>query len=184
MKKSSLKYSAGLSRFLFYFGNIVIGIIFVSPLIWMISASLKPEAEIFANMNSIRTFFPSHASLANYIEVFNRMNLLRVFRNTLLYIALILLLDLLLNSMCGYALAKFSFIGKGAILNLVVALMVLPMEAIMLPSRAVPVVGIVAPAVLAVIAMEAILTVHLAPMFHPMCSRTIPLSRIRRRCKM
>ena len=123
MKKSSLKFSAGLSRFLFYFGNIVIGIIFVSPLIWMISASLKPEAEIFANMNSIRTFIPSHASLANYIEVFNRMNLLRVFRNTLLYIALILLLDLLLNSMCG----------KGAILNLVVALMVLPMEAIMLP---------------------------------------------------
>ena len=129
MKKSSLKFSAGLSRFLFYFGNIVIGIIFVSPLIWMISASLKPEAEIFANMNSIRTFIPSHASLANYIEVFNRMNLLRVFQNTFLYIALILLLDLLLNSMCGYALAKFSFIGKGAILNLVVALMVLPMDA-------------------------------------------------------
>ena len=133
MKKSSLKFSASLSKFLFYFGNIVIGIIFVSPLIWMISASLKPEAEIFANMNSIRTFIPTHASFANYAEVFTRMNLPRVFRNTLLYIALILILDLLLNSMCGYALAKFNFKGKGAILNLVVALMVLPMEAIMLP---------------------------------------------------
>ena len=133
MNKSSLKFSASLSKFLFYFGNIVIGIIFVSPLIWMISASLKPEAEIFANMNSIRTFIPTHASFANYAEVFTRMNLPRVFRNTLLYIALILILDLLLNSMCGYALAKFNFKGKGAILNLVVALMVLPMEAIMLP---------------------------------------------------
>ncbi len=132
-RQSSLKFSAGLGKFLFYFGNIVIGIIFVSPLIWMISASLKPEAEIFANMNSIRTFLPSHASLANYAEVFKRMNLVQVFKNTLLYIALILVFDLLVNSMCGYALAKFDFKGKNAILNLVVALMVLPMEAIMLP---------------------------------------------------
>ena len=132
-KQSSLKYSAALSKFMFYFGNILIGIIFVSPLIWMVSASLKPETEIFANMNSIRTFFPTHASLDNFVEVFNRMNLPMVFKNTMLYIALILVGDLLINSMCGYALAKFEFRGRGLILNLVVALMVLPMEAIMLP---------------------------------------------------
>ena len=133
MKKSSMKFSAAFSKFMFYFGNIVIGIIFVSPLIWMISASLKPESQIFANMNSLKTFFPVSASFNNYVEVITRMNLPQVFKNTLLYIALILVLDLLVNSMCGYALAKFEFKGKGAIMNLVVALMVLPMEAIMLP---------------------------------------------------
>lgn len=133
MKKSSMKFSAAFSKFMFYFGNIVIGIIFVSPLIWMISASLKPESQIFANMNSLKTFFPVSASFNNYVEVFTRMNLPQVFKNTLLYIALILVLDLLVNSMCGYALAKFEFKGKGAIMNLIVALMVLPMEAIMLP---------------------------------------------------
>lgn len=133
MKKSSMKFSAAFSKFMFYFGNIVIGIIFVSPLIWMISASLKSESQIFANMNSLKTFFPVSASFNNYVEVFARMNLPQVFKNTLLYIALILVLDLLVNSMCGYALAKFEFKGKGAIMNLVVALMVLPMEAIMLP---------------------------------------------------
>lgn len=128
-----MKFSAAFSKFMFYFGNIVIGIIFVSPLIWMISASLKPESQIFANMNSLKTFFPVSASFNNYVEVFARMNLPQVFKNTLLYIALILVLNLLVNSMCGYALAKFEFKGKGAIMNLVVALMVLPMEAIMLP---------------------------------------------------
>ena len=133
MKKSSMKFSAAFSKFMFYFGNIVIGIIFGSPLIWMISASLKPESQIFANMISLKTFFPVSASFNNYVEVFARMNLPQVFKNTLLYIALILVLDLLVNSMCGYALAKFEFKGKGAIMNLVVALMVLPMEAIMLP---------------------------------------------------
>lgn len=117
MKKSSMKFSAAFSKFMFYFGNIVIGIIFVSPLIWMISASLKPESQIFANMNSLKTFFPVSASFNNYVEVFTRMNLPQVFKNTLLYIALILVLDLLVNSMCGYALAKFDFKGKGLVMT-------------------------------------------------------------------
>ncbi len=130
---SSMKTSKFMSKFLFYFGNIVIGLIFVSPLIWMISASLKPEAKIFANMNSLATFFPTDASLDNYQEVFSRLDMPQVLGNTLLYIALILVLDLLLNSFCGYALAKFQFKGKNLITSLVVALMVLPMEAIMLP---------------------------------------------------
>ena len=35
----------------------------------MISASLKPEAKIFANMDSLTTFLPVQASLSNYAEV-------------------------------------------------------------------------------------------------------------------
>lgn len=132
-RSQSLKMSNFLSKFLFYAGNIIIGLIFVSPLVWMISASLKPETKIFANMNSLMTFFPVDASLANYQEVFSRLDMGRVFGNTLLYIGLILFFDLLVNSLCGYALAKFDFKGKNLIMNLVVALMVLPMEAIMLP---------------------------------------------------
>lgn len=129
----SMKTQNFLTKLLFYAGNIIIGIIFVSPLIWMISASLKPEAQIFANMNSISTFIPVQASLDNFKEVFSRLNMLQVFKNTFVYIALILVLDLLLNSICGYALAKFEFRGKGLMLNFIVALMVMPMEAIMLP---------------------------------------------------
>ena len=122
-----------LSKVFFYLGNIIIGIIFVSPLLWMVSASLKPEANIFANMNSITTFLPIGATLENYVEVFSRLNLVQVFKNTFLYIGLILVFDLLLNSICGYALAKFNFKGKELMLDFVVALMVMPMEAIMLP---------------------------------------------------
>ncbi len=131
--KSSIGRKNALSRFLFYFGNLLIGIVFVSPLLWMVCASLKPEAEIFANMNSIKTFIPTHASLNNYIEVFTRLNIPNVLKNTLLYIALILAGDLFFNSICGYALAKFDFKGRNLVLSLVIALMVLPMEAIMLP---------------------------------------------------
>jgi ABC-type glycerol-3-phosphate transport system permease component len=94
----------------------------------MISASLKPEAKIFANMNSITTFFPVSASLDNYFEVFRRIDMANVFKNTLVYIGLILIFDLLINSICGYALAKFEFRGKKAVMTLVVALMVMPIS--------------------------------------------------------
>ena len=129
----SKKGSAMLGKFLFYFGNTLIGIVFVSPLIWMISASFKPEAKIFANMNSLTTFLPVDPSFDNYIEVFRRINMANVFKNTLLYIALILVFDLVINSICGYALAKFEFRGRKLMLSFIVALMVLPMEAILLP---------------------------------------------------
>ena len=129
----SKKGSAMLGKFLFYFGNTLIGIVFVSPLIWMISASFKPEAKIFANMNSLTTFLPVDPSFDNYIEVFRRINMANVFKNTLLYIALILVFDLIINSICGYALAKFDFRGRKLMLSFIVALMVLPMEAILLP---------------------------------------------------
>ncbi|MBP3226421.1 MAG: carbohydrate ABC transporter permease [Methanobrevibacter sp.] len=129
----SLKAQKSLQKILFYAGNTIIGIIFVSPLIWMISASLKTEAKIFANMNSIRTFVPEDASFDNFIEVFRRVDLMNVFKNTITYILLILVFDLLINSICGFALAKFRFKGRKLILSFVVALMVMPMEAILLP---------------------------------------------------
>ena len=128
-----LKTAHFMQKFLFYAANIIIGIIFVSPLIWMIAASLKPESLIFANMNSLLTFVPLKASLNNFVEVFTRLDMVRIFANTFVYIALILIFDLLINSICGYALAKFEFKGKGLMLNFIVALMVMPMEAIMLP---------------------------------------------------
>ena len=117
----------------FYLGNTLIALIFVSPLIWMIASSLKPEAQIFKGLNSLSTFFPKGASLNNYIEVFQRINMWKFIGNSLFYVLVIILLDLLVNSICGYALAKFEFKGKSFLLTLVISLMVFPAEAIMLP---------------------------------------------------
>lgn len=122
-----------LGSLLFYIGNTIIALIFVSPLIWMIASSLKPEAGIFKNLNSLSTFIPKGASLNNYVEVFERINMWKFIFNSLFYVLVIIVLDLFVNSLCGYALAKFEFKGKNALLTLVISLMVFPAEAIMLP---------------------------------------------------
>lgn len=132
-RTSSMKKKKIASKVAFYIGNIIIGIIFVSPLIWMISASFKPETEIFSNLKSLMTFIPTNFTVTNYAEVFGRLNLVQILWNTISYIALIILGDLLFGSLCGYALAKFNFKGRGLMLTLVIALMSMPMEAILLP---------------------------------------------------
>ncbi|MBO5598651.1 MAG: carbohydrate ABC transporter permease [Oribacterium sp.] len=129
----SQKNNRMLARFMFYAGNALIGLIFVSPLLWMIAASFKPEIEIFANINSITTFIPLHFTLGNYTEVFSRLNIPQILGNTFGYIFIVLLGDLFFGSMCGYALAKLKFKGRGLLLTLVIALMSMPVEAILLP---------------------------------------------------
>ena len=128
-----LKEKDILKRVLFYGGNAIVALIFVSPLLWMIAASLKPEAQIFSDMSNIRTFWPAAATLGNYVEVFTRVNMMKFILNSLFYVFVIVILDLAVNSVCGYALAKFDFPGKELLLTVVISLMVLPMEAIMLP---------------------------------------------------
>nr|WP_289706354.1 carbohydrate ABC transporter permease [Enterocloster clostridioformis] len=128
-----LKEKDILKRVLFYGGNAIVALIFISPLLWMIAASLKPEAQIFSDMSTIRTFWPTAATLGNYVEVFTRVNMMKFILNSLFYVFVIVILDLAVNSVCGYALAKFDFPGKELLLTVVISLMVLPMEAIMLP---------------------------------------------------
>jgi len=118
---------------IFYLGNTIVALIFVSPLLWMVASSLKPESEIFAELNSVRAFVPTKASLDNYVNVFQRINMLKYIFNSIFYTTVIILLDLVVNSICGYALAKFNFRGKNFLLTLIISLMVVPMEAIMLP---------------------------------------------------
>lgn len=129
----SVQTNKRMFKAMFYIGNVAIALIFVSPLIWMIASALKPEGEIFSQLNSIKTFIPKAPSFSNFGEVFQRVPMMRYITNSLFYVTIIVVLDLLVNSLCGYALAKFQFAGKEFLLSLVISLMVLPNEAIMLP---------------------------------------------------
>lgn len=127
------KMNKVLGNVIFYLGNIIVGLIFVSPLLWMLASSFKPELEIFSNLNSLSTFIPKNFTLANYAEVFQRIKVFTILKNTLIYIGIVLIGDLLLGSMFGYALAKMKYRFRGISLTIVIALMSMPVEAIILP---------------------------------------------------
>lgn len=127
------KINKVLGNVIFYLGNIIVGLIFVSPLLWMLASSFKPELEIFSNLNSLSTFIPKNFTLANYAEVFQRIKVFTILKNTLIYIGIVLIGDLLLGFMFGYALAKMKYRFRGISLTIVIALMSMPVEAIILP---------------------------------------------------
>lgn len=127
------KINKALGNIIFYLGNTIVGLIFVSPLLWMLASSFKPELEIFSNLNSLSTFIPKNFTLANYVEVFERIKVFTILKNTLVYIGIVLIGDLLLGSMFGYALAKMKYRFRGISLTIVIALMSMPVEAIILP---------------------------------------------------
>lgn len=117
---------------IYYIFGFLAALVFIAPLIWMVVSSLKAEADIFKDLNSLSTFFPKNISLDNFRAVFERTPMLRFVCNSLFYCFMIIVLDLLVNSMFGYALAKFRFKGREFLTNCVVALMVFPFEAIIL----------------------------------------------------
>ena len=120
------KINKTLGNIIFYLGNTLVGLIFVSPLLWMLASSFKPELEIFSNLNSLSTFIPKNFTLANYVEVFERIKVFTILKNTLIYIGIVLIGDLLLGSMFGYALAKMKYRFRGISLTIVIALMSMP----------------------------------------------------------
>jgi multiple sugar transport system permease protein/fructooligosaccharide transport system permease protein len=99
----------------------------------MISSSFKPENRIFSDMTAgLTAFLPFGFTLNNYYEVFLRSNLPHYIFNSLIYVSILVSCSLFVNSMCGYALAKFEFRGKSILFASVMALLVLPLESIIL----------------------------------------------------
>ena len=117
----------------FYLPRTLVAIVFILPLLWMVSASFKPETEIFHDLTSLTTFFPLDFTLENYKSVFQRISMGRYVLNSLVYVSVLVAFDLLVNSMCGYALSKLRFRGRGLISLIVICFMALPIESIILP---------------------------------------------------
>ena len=100
------------------------------PLLWMVSASLMPAGEATALPPRL---WPSVPTLEHYRALFTRLNLARAAANSALLAAAITLISLVLNSMAGYAFAKFRFGGRDRIFRLLLAALVIPGQVSMLP---------------------------------------------------
>jgi len=109
-------------------------IIFFAPILYMITTSLTPvEEQILKNMASIKGFIPTNIGLDNYFDVFDRMPFGRFLFNSLFIVSTTIIVGLLVNSMMAFGLARFNFKGRNLIISTVLALMIIPFEAIAVP---------------------------------------------------
>lgn len=113
--------------------QIILGILFISPLIWMVSASLKQNSDIFKNINSLSTFIPRNITTENYVEMFERSNMVGIILFSILYISIVIFAGLIVNLLAGYAIARLNFPGRKLVLGLILAFYIVPFETVVLP---------------------------------------------------
>ena len=79
------------------------------------------------------TLLPEQFTLENYRDVFERADFLLYFKNTTIVAVLSTVLTVIINTMAGYAFAKYRFKGGNAIFMFFICTMMLPLEVLMIP---------------------------------------------------
>ncbi|MEH2352403.1 carbohydrate ABC transporter permease [Nostoc sp.] len=107
-------------------------IITLIPFLWALSASFKPLSEIVSGEPN---FLPKNFTLDNYRQIFRQEPLFwRWLFNSVAIAISVTLLNLLLNSMAGYALARLRFVGKRFWFFLILAVLAVPAQITLIPT--------------------------------------------------
>lgn len=122
-----------INRVLFYIGITFLAIIFLIPTEWMIVSSFKTETNIYKDMNNFMAFVPHNLTIVSYTQLLDYYNIFKNIANSLLYASIMVILGLIVNSCAGYSLAMYNYPGKNIIFVFIIAMMIVPIEAIILP---------------------------------------------------
>ncbi|TCL43432.1 carbohydrate ABC transporter membrane protein 2 (CUT1 family) [Harryflintia acetispora] len=107
-----------------------VALIWVYPFVWMVSASLKTNNEIFADKLSL---IPQAVQWDNYVRAWKNANFSQYFVNTIHITFFTVVIVLIVTMMMGYALGRFRFPGKRAVMGVIAASMFIPMGFNLIP---------------------------------------------------
>ena len=100
------------------------------PFFWMLSASFMTDG---AASTFPPRFFPEQIVFTQYLDLFQRMNIGRFFLNSSILAISVALASLFINSLAGFAFAKFRFRAKRPLFVLLLSSMIIPGQVTMLP---------------------------------------------------
>ena len=105
-------------------------IIVVLPFVWMVGTSLMRSGE---SLTFPPKFIPDAITFEQYKTLFSKLNFTRNFINSFLVASLVTGVSLFINSLAGFAFAKYKFKGKNRMFSLLLATMAIPGQVTMLP---------------------------------------------------
>ena len=114
-------------------GVLLLGALYcLLPVMWVVVASTKSGSELFSTF----TFAPSTHLLENVADLNAYRDGLfwRWMANTALYAGVGALLSALVSAMAGYGLAKYTFAGKNAVFNVLLAGVLVPAIVLAIPQ--------------------------------------------------
>ena len=106
------------------------GLIFLAPLLWMLSTSFKPEHQVY---NVPIEWIPETFDYQNYIEGWRYLDFPRFYLNTT-YLTFVNIFGLLLSSsLVAFGFARIRFWGREWIFLVLLSTMMLPQQVTMIP---------------------------------------------------
>lgn len=102
--------------------------IFIFPFLWMLSLSLQTDLEI-----SRLTLIPKTPTLDNYFRAWKLAPFGLYFRNSIVIIVSIIVIQTLVMVPAAYAFAKFEFKGKGILFGIILIAFMMPIQVTFIP---------------------------------------------------
>ena len=117
-------------RILLSLSALLVTLIVLLPVIIIVLTAFKPAAEINAFPP---TLFPSEWTMGNFTRIFTDLPFARLFLNSFIFAGGVTACALVFDSLAAYALARIDFKGSKALLILIVASLMIPFQATLIP---------------------------------------------------
>ena len=124
-----------VGKFFQYFVLILVGVIMIYPLVWMIGATFKSNAEIFSGIG----FLTANPTLQGYIDAVTSnyggdINIWRAFLNTYSYVLPKVVFTVISSVVAAYGFSRFQFRGKNLLFGIMISTLFLPQVVLNVPQ--------------------------------------------------
>ncbi len=132
-RRSSYRTTQLIKKILTYAVLIFMALIFLMPMVWMLSTSFKPKSQWFSKELH---WIPQTFTWDNYTKILNNPTtpIRRWFTNSVIVGLIATTLILLINSLAAYAYARMEFRGRKAMFGLLLATLFLPGVMFLVPN--------------------------------------------------
>lgn len=123
---------AVLGKVIVYVILIIIALAMVVPFLWMLSASIKSDREVF--QMSPFVWIPETPKWSNYVDIWTKIPFGKFVGNTVYLTIVVTFLQLLTSSFAAYSFAKLNFRHKNALFLAYIATIAMPWQVYMVPQ--------------------------------------------------
>ncbi len=130
MKSAHKRAVAG--KVIVYVILILIAVIMIIPFLWMLSASIKSDREVF-QMNPF-VWIPETPKWSNYSDIWTKIPFMKFVQNTVFLTIVVTILQLITSSFAAYSFAKLEFMHKSGLFLAYIATIAMPWQVYMVPQ--------------------------------------------------
>ena len=126
-----------VKEIIYHVVGIVLSLIFILPIMYMLATSTKGEVAYAESIGTLNMFLPDFANsgiaFENYKSVLLNYDIWKYAINSFVYAGIVIVLNILINGLAGYVMAKLTFPGKKLLSFMIIFLIVVPVETSIIP---------------------------------------------------